>query len=188
MQKVKRVEGSLGKRRKCQGPLWKKATSFLLPPRETEEGEARRRRRPIRPTRAPATAVEGGKRRREARGFDSPAHLGLGRGEEAGQRRGRRPAKACVAAALEAGRRWAGRSYGLWGRQGCSSAPFIGVRGGGGRGASVAARRASWPALMAVGASCCAARRRGAVARAARSALGDTTIRAGGERGRRCCA
>ena len=109
MQKVKRVEGSLGKRRKGQGPLWKKATSFLNPPRETEEGEARRRRRLIRLARAPATAVEGGKRRREARGFDSPAHLGLGRGEEAGLRRGWRSAKACVAAELEAGRCWAGR-------------------------------------------------------------------------------
>ena len=65
--------------------MWIKATSFLLLPREIDEGEARRRRRPIRPARAPVTAVEGGKRRREARGFDSPAHLGLGRGEEVGQ-------------------------------------------------------------------------------------------------------
>jgi len=50
----------------------------------------------------------GGERKREARGFDSPAHLGLGRGEKVGQRRGRRPVKACMVAALEAGRRWAG--------------------------------------------------------------------------------
>ena len=142
LQKVRRVEGSFGKRRKGQGPLWKKATSFLNPPRETEEGEARRRRRPIRPARAPATAVEGGKRRREARGFDSPAHLGLGCSEEAVQRRGRRPAKACVAAALEAGRCWVGRRCELWERRRCPSAPFIGGRGGGEGGAAVATRQA----------------------------------------------
>ena len=35
---------------------------------------------------------------------------------------------------------------------GCSSAPFIGGRGGGGEGAAVAARRTPRPALMAVGA------------------------------------
>ena len=34
----------------------------------------------------------------------------------------------------------------------CSSAPFIGGRGGGGEGAAVAARQTPRPALMAVGA------------------------------------
>ena len=63
--------------------MWQKATSFLLPPRETEEGEARRRRRPIRPFWATAAAGSEGERGREVRRSDPWPQLGQRRPEVA---------------------------------------------------------------------------------------------------------
>ena len=59
---------------------------FLLPPTQNRGGVGARRRRPIRPPWAKAVAGRRGKRARRGVGFDSPAHLGSGRGEGAGRR------------------------------------------------------------------------------------------------------
>jgi hypothetical protein len=115
----------LGKRDRTRGFL---ANYHLLPPLPTGNrgGGAGRRRRLIRPARGPASAVEGGKRRREARGFDSRPYLGPRRREEAGPRK----QVAAVSGARQGGARGSERELGAVvetkGKVSCARGRFIG--------------------------------------------------------------
>jgi hypothetical protein len=89
-------------------------------------GDAGHRRRSIRPARGLTSAVEGGKRRREARGFDSRPYLGPGRREEAG----RRKQAAAVSGARQGGAGGSERELGAVvetvGEMSCARGRFIG--------------------------------------------------------------
>ena len=66
------------------GQICPSSSSFL--PNRAEEGDQRLRRPWARGLGARRRPERRGKRGSGVRGFDSSAHLGLGRGEEAGQR------------------------------------------------------------------------------------------------------
>ena len=162
------------------------ALSSSSPRRRTGEGWGRAGGGPIWAPRAKAVAGRRGKRARRGVGFDSPAHLGSGRGEGAGRRE---PAAAGGngggggAVRCEERRWWPGK-FGCGGA--APAGPFIAVVGrfGGGRGRwrVGGARRAARRALMALG----RARASWSGARAARLCRDDGTCAAAVSTGRRC--
>ena len=100
-------------------------TALLLPLPRAEQRRGRGRQRPWIPT-SQATPAAGnrGKRGSGVRGFDSSAHLGLGRGEEAGQQE----QAAAALGGSGGGARGAEKGYGgggrSWWRKGAAVGAF----------------------------------------------------------------